>query len=278
MEERKMTGIIIRILFLSLTLCGAVLVSGPDSSAQSTPGGSYKETCRQISVVGGNLVAQCQRADGSWRNSALNYYDCSGDIWNDNGSLKCKHSSINPGKTPSGSYRDSCRDIRTDGNQLKAQCQKRNGSWNNSKINYKNCSGDIWNDNGDLACKGSGSGNVPRGSYKNSCNNYYTEGNRLYASCQKKNGGWRDTSINYRNCDKDIWNDNGELACGGGGGGSGSLPKGSYKDTCRNMYVQGNVLEAECLNRNGKYSYTSIKYKNCSHKGVYNDWGQLRCK
>lgn len=209
-----MTGIMTRILFLSLTLCGALLVSGPHSSAQSTPGGSYKQTCRQISVVGGNLVAQCQRADGSWRNSALNYYDCSGDIWNDNG---------------------------------------------------------------DLACKGSGSGNVPRGSYKNSCNNYYTEGNRLYASCQKRNGGWRDTSINYRNCDKDIWNDNGELACGGGGGGSGSLPKGSYKDTCKNMYVQGNVLEAECLNRNGKYSYTSIKYKNCN-RGVYNDWGQLRCK
>lgn len=273
-----MTGIMIRILFISFALCTAMFLPGSDSHAQSTPGGSYKDSCRQISVVGGNLVAQCQRADGNWHNSTLNYHDCSGDIWNDNGNLKCKHSSLNPsGRVPSGSYKNSCRDIRTDGNKLKAQCQKRNGVWNNTNINYKNCSGDIWNDNGDLACKGSGSGgNAPRGSYKNSCTDYYTEGNRLYASCKKKNGGWRNTSINYRNCNKDIWNDNGELACGGGGGGSGSLPKGSYKDSCKNIYVEGNVLEADCLNRNGKYSHTSIKYKNCN-KGVYNDRGQLRC-
>lgn len=272
-----MTVIISRILFLSFVVCTAIFLQSEDSNAQSIPGGSYKDTCRQISVIGGNLIAQCQRSDGNWQSSKLLYSDCQGDIWNDNGTLKCKHSSINPsGRAPAGSYRGSCKDIRVDGNQLKAKCEKRNGAWNNTSLNYKKCSGDIWNENGELGCKGSGSGGkVPAGSYKQSCKDYYTEGNWLYAKCQKKNGGWYNSSIKYSNCNKDIWNNNGELTCGGGGG-SGSLPKGSYKQTCRNAYVEGNVLEADCLNRNGKYSHTSIKYKNCN-KGIWNDRGQLRC-
>ncbi|MCA9811194.1 MAG: hypothetical protein KC473_12710, partial [Candidatus Dadabacteria bacterium] len=110
-----MTAFIFRVLILSFTLSVAIFMQGTDSRAQNIPGGSYKDTCRQISVVGGNLVAQCKTVGGDWHNSTLQYHDCSGDIRNDNGTLKCKHSSINPGKTPSGSYKNSCRDIRTDG-------------------------------------------------------------------------------------------------------------------------------------------------------------------
>lgn len=180
---------------------------------------------------------------------------------------------------PSGSYKDSCRTIQVVGGTLIAQCQKIDGSWQNSTLQYGMCDGDIRNDNGKLRCKQRAgtktSKSAPKGSYKKSCKNYYTEGKRLYATCEKKNGGWRSSSINYKNCNKDIWNDNGNLTCGNRNS-SGKLPKGSYKNSCRNIYVEGNLLEAECLNRNGKYSHTSINYRKCN-KGVYNDKGRLRC-
>ncbi len=258
------TFIFVAILFLSI-----------QAQAQGyAPPGSYKETCRGIQVRGGILIAQCQKADGSWRNSTLLFHDCEGDIRNDNGELKCKQK-VKPSKpVPGGSYKQTCKDARVEGDFLRAKCQKKNGDWNNTKLKYKKCSGDIWNDNGELTCKESGSKKVPGGSYKNSCKDYYVEGKRLYARCQKKSGGWNNSSINYKNCDKDIWNDNGVLTCGNKNGAK--LPKGSYKESCRNYYVEGNLLEAECRNKNGKWVHSSIKYKNCN-KGVWNDSGKLRC-
>lgn len=238
------------------------------------PHGSYQETCRGIQVVGSNLIAQCKKIDGTWQNTTLVYATCEGDIRNDNGELKCKQK-IKPSKPlPAGSYRKTCKDTRIDGDYLRAKCEKKNGVWNNTKIKYKKCSGDIWNDNGELTCKKSGSGSVPSGSYKRSCKDYYVEGKRLYATCEKKNGRWNDSSINYKNCNKDIWNDNGVLTCGNKE--STKLPKGSYKETCKDFYIDGNILEARCLNKNGKYSHTSINYKKCN-KGVWNDSGKLRC-
>lgn len=257
------------LLFIFIVFVGAYA-----NAQKLVPNGSYKDTCRMIQVIGGTLIAQCQKKDGTWRNSTLRYETCEGDIRNENGELKCKQKAKPVKPLPKGSYKSTCKDIRVDGDYLRAKCEKRNGGWNNTKIKYKKCSGDIWNDNGELRCKKSGSASVPRGSYKKSCKNYYTEGNRLYAKCEKKNGGWKSSSINYKNCNKDIWNDNGNLTCGNKN--TGKLPPGSYKQSCKNIYVEGNVLEAECLNRNGKYSHTSINYKKCN-KGVYNDKGRLRC-
>jgi hypothetical protein len=202
---------------LSILLFISIIFVGAEAMAQKpVPSGSYKDSCRTIQIVGGTLIAQCQKIDGSWQNSTLQYATCEGDIRNDNGKLKCKQ-------------------------KTKSKTSK----------------------------------SAPKGSYKKSCKNYYTEGKRLYAQCEKKNGGWRSSSINYKNCNKDIWNSNGNLTCGNKNS-SGKLPKGSYKHSCKNIRVDGNVLKANCLNRNGKYSHTSIKYKKCNH-GVYNDRGQLRC-
>ncbi|MEQ9618589.1 MAG: CVNH domain-containing protein [Deltaproteobacteria bacterium] len=238
------------------------------------PSGSYQETCRGIQVVGSNLIAQCKNIAGDWKNSTLVYATCEGDIRNDNGQLKCKQK-IKPAKAlPAGSYKRTCQNMRIDGDYLRAKCEKKNGVWNNTKIKYKKCSGDIWNDNGELTCKDSGSKNTPSGSYKKSCRDYYVDGNRLYAKCEKKNGRWNDSSINYKNCNKDIWNDNGVLTCGNKE--NTNLPKGSYKKTCKDLYVDGNILEARCLNKNDKYSHTSINYKKCN-KGIWNDSGKLRC-
>ncbi len=262
----------VSVLILVIIFCTFTYVS-----ASAQPKGSYKDTCRAINVIKGTLAAQCQRVDGTWKSTALQYYDCEGDISNENGNLTCKHGTKpKPDKQlPKGSYKQSCKDAYVDGKWLYARCQKMSGNYNNSSIKYADCYKDIWNNNGVLTC-GGGSSSLPKGSYKETCKDAYVDGNWLYAKCKKNNGSWYSTSLKYSNCSKDIWNNNGELTCGGGGGGGGNLPKGSYKETCKNIYIEGNVLEADCLNRNGKYSHTSIKYKNCN-KGVWNDKGTLRC-
>lgn len=222
-------------------------------------------------MTGNLLWALCEKTDGKYEKSTLQFSQCEGDISNNNGKLSCK---TKPKKQPpKGTYQNSCKNIRVDGNQLKAKCEKRNGSWNSTKINYKKCKGDISNNNGELSCNGGGS-KIPKGSYRDTCRDSYVEGGRLYSQCKKKNGSWNKTSINYKNCNKDIKNDNGKLSCGSGN--NSDFPKGSYKKSCKNLYMEAKVLEADCKNDNGKWKHSSIKYKNCN-KGIWNDNGRLRC-
>ena len=60
---------------------------------------------------------------------------------------------------PSGSYLQTCRDIEVRGKHrpnalLIAECQTRKGHWLESSLYYKQCRGDIYNDNGRLMCQG----------------------------------------------------------------------------------------------------------------------------
>jgi hypothetical protein len=58
--------------------------------AASLPGGSYINTCSNISLVDGILEATCQRADGSMASAALaNAASCSNGVANSNGKLVC---------------------------------------------------------------------------------------------------------------------------------------------------------------------------------------------
>ena len=197
----------------SLTIFGVILLLWTfllltHARAETLPPGSYKETCRDYTVLGYLLKAQCKKQDGSWRDTSILYNRCEGDIWNENGELKCtgKYSNI-----PKGSYKETCRDYYVKGNRLEAQCKKSNGTWRNTSINFKNCKDDIWNDNGQLSCTQQSS--LPKGSYKETCRGYYVEGNRLEGQCKKRDGSWHNSSINFKNCKVDIWNDNGELKC-----------------------------------------------------------------
>ena len=54
---------------------------------------------------------------------------------------------------PSGSYQETCKNIRADKNGLYATCQKRDGSWKETSLGTDNfpCR-EIGNDNGDLIC------------------------------------------------------------------------------------------------------------------------------
>jgi hypothetical protein len=121
---------------------------------------------------------------------------------------------------PYGDYQQTCRNIRNNGHRLDATCQKRNGDWRNTSIDYRDCRGAIVNDNGHLRCSDNDGhsdrwhGGVPPGSYQQTCRNIRIDGDRLEATCQKRSGGWRDTSLkNFNYCRGRIENDNGHLRC-----------------------------------------------------------------
>jgi CVNH domain len=125
---------------------------------------------------------------------------------------------------PNGSYRQTCQDIRLDGNMLKARCQKVDGGWRNTSLDYRGCGGQVINDNGYLRCGPGGyygggrppyaGGALPPGSYKRTCQNMRMEDNKLIGYCLKADGGWRNTSLNNVNqCKTQIVNDDGNLRC-----------------------------------------------------------------
>ncbi len=258
--------------FIPLILLLFVVSSYAVKTWSKIPAGSYKDSCKELSVIGEFLMARCQNDREGWSNTKINFTFCEGDIRNENGVLKCRQKPAP--KPPAGSYSKTCKDIKVAGNELRAKCEKRSGNWKNTRIKYKKCDRDIWNDNGELSCKKKKGSNVPVGSYKNSCKDYYVESGKLYASCEKRNGRWNKSSIKYKNCDRDISNDNGELVCGNNN--RGKLPKGRYKKSCKNIYKESGVLEADCKNKNGKWKHSSIKFKRCE-EGLRNDNGKLRC-
>ncbi|HEY7401948.1 MAG TPA: CVNH domain-containing protein [Candidatus Angelobacter sp.] len=138
-------------------------------------------------------------------------------------------------QAPSGSYQQTCKDIGVRGSTLHARCKDTNNEWRDTELrDYNRCRGEIQNLNGNLQCTENGNyghdrdhdgdrdhdrdhdryNGLPRGSYAQTCQNVAIAGNTLRARCQKKNGGWRDTSLkDFNRCNGDIQNDNGKLRC-----------------------------------------------------------------
>ncbi len=56
------------------------------------------------------------------------------------------------------------------------------------------------------------------------------------------------------------------------------FPPGPYKETCKDIEVTGNKLSAMCLNDEGVYEYSKLKYMRCKCRPIINDNGKLRCK
>jgi hypothetical protein len=129
---------------------------------------------------------------------------------------------------PSGSYEATCRHIQFDGDMLTASCQQRDGGWRNTYLpNADDCDSGIVNDNGQLECghttgwrdrdRDSDRDAGPSGSYERSCSNIRMDGYTLKATCQRRDGSWRWSSLeDAYDCDGRIANDNGRLVCGRG--------------------------------------------------------------
>ena len=58
--------------------------------ASAAPGGSYRQSCRDIEQRYGQMItAECQARDGSWVRTSLDTDNCNADIANINGRLVC---------------------------------------------------------------------------------------------------------------------------------------------------------------------------------------------
>ncbi len=158
------------------------LAFGTAIPSVAQPGGSYQQTCRKIGVRGSTLHAECQNTGGGWQSTELRDYNrCNGEIQNINGNLQCTGNNRGGSGSNGGYGRDEHdRDRDHDGDR------------DHDRDRY----------NG-----------APRGSYNQTCQNVQVNGNTLTASCQKKNGKLKNTSLhNYQHC-SDIENDNGKLRC-----------------------------------------------------------------
>ncbi len=178
---------------------------------------------------------------------------------------------------PQGNFKNSCEKIIVIGHMLEAKCRRKDGSWQHSILYYKPCKGPITNNNGILTCNyiNGGGGWTPPGSYKETCNDIRVFGDILSARCQTSDGKWRNSRLDFRHCYNEITNQNGRLTCGRRHHHS-YLPRGSYKETCRNLSMQGDVLQANCQRRNGQWRFKSLDVSNC-YGNVVNDNGRLEC-
>ena len=166
----------------ALAVAILALVFGTATPGVAQPGGSYQQTCRNINVRGSTLSAECQNTGGGWQSTQLRDYNrCRGEIQNINGSLQCT------GDNRGGYDRD---DHDRDRDRDRDHDRDRDRDHDRDRYN-----------------------GAPRGSYYQTCQNVQVDGNTLRASCQKKNGKLRNTSLhNYQQC-RDIENDNGKLRC-----------------------------------------------------------------
>jgi CVNH domain len=157
---------------------------------------------------------------------------------------------------PSGSYQQSCTNIRVRGDQLIARCTNTSGTYVRSSISLDSCRrGDIVNSNGQLACNRTGYG---RG-YGNGGYNNGRYGNGGY-----NNGGYNNGGYN-----------NGRYGNGRYGYGA---PAGSYQSSCTNVQMSGGILTATCTAANGANVTSSINPARCRGGDVANVNGRLACR
>jgi hypothetical protein len=120
------------------------------------------------------------------------------------------------GPLPTGSYTESCRDMRLDPDrrELEAECRRLDGRWRQTSLDLRRCDRGIVNDDGHLECPLQQFANAPPGSYRESCRDVSLEGRRLSARCRRRNGEWRDSQLDTSRCRTPISNDDGRLTCG----------------------------------------------------------------
>jgi hypothetical protein len=153
--KRRISMHHLALVLTALTLTPFSTLSSSQGQAQGgLPGGTYTQTCQDITMNGAMLQARCQKIDGSWRQTSIDPRQCGGQIINEDGQLRCEGRAAAEGKVglPGGDYAKTCHDIRTDGTVLQAHCQKKDGSFRKTSIDYRECRGTVINDDGSLRC------------------------------------------------------------------------------------------------------------------------------
>ena len=138
----------------TILLLGVLALMGSAfANPQQQPGGSYRETCSNISVSGDTLKADCRSRDGRIFHQALKYHACKNenDIRNIDGALWCDCKEVPEG----GSYEATCVDAGIRKGTLVALCLTADHKRVPATLdNYWDCKAGIDNANGALVCKG----------------------------------------------------------------------------------------------------------------------------
>lgn len=166
---------------------------------------------------------------------------------------------------PSGSYQQSCTNIRVRGDQLFARCTNAQGTAIRSSIDLDSCrNGDIVNSNGQLACNRNGNGN----------GNGYGNGRRHRHHDRDDNNG-NNNNGGYNNGGYNNGNNGGY---NNGRYGNGAVAPGSYQSSCTNVYMNGPNLTASCTSPNGQRITSSINAAQCRGGDIANVNGRLACR
>ena len=125
-------------------------------------------------------------------------------------------------------------------------------------------------------------GNLPGGSYLQSCRNISKRHHYLSATCNAPSGAAVNSTLDLRRCGPGslVANSNGYLSCGAplAGGWNGRLPEGSYQQSCQNIGMSGTVLSAACTSQNGTLVQSSLDTRRCQwNSGIRNTNGRLDC-
>lgn len=116
---------------------------------------------------------------------------------------------------------------------------------------------------------------IPSGSYRQTCRGVRLDGWFLKATCQRRNGIWRNTALDLRGCDRAVVNEDGRLRCGGDGGAS-NIPPGSYARSCTDIRVQRGMLRCECRGDDGRWHRNERPVQSCRRFANRN--GRLACE
>lgn len=227
----------------------------------SPPDGTYLQSCRNVRVRYNTLWARCKTMNGQWVDTSLNdFYRCAGGIGNFDGQLRC-----------GSGYRDRDHDGDRDGDRDRDRDRDRDGDRDRNRDGDRD--GDRNRDNDRDRDRDRGNG--PRGSYSQTCRDIQVYGDSLRARCETSTGRWLETSLDdYNRCVGEVVNDEGHLECTRAGGRN--VPPGTYSQTCRQIYVRGDFLRAQCETRDGHWVWTQLNdWDSC--RSITNLDGQLHC-
>ncbi len=173
---------------------------------------------------------------------------------------------------PSGSYQQSCTNIRVRGDQLIARCTNAQGTAVRSSIGLDSCrNGDIVNSNGQLACNRNGNGN----------GNGYGNGHRhrhRHHDRDDNNGNNNNNNNNNGGYNNGGYNNGNNGGYNNGRYGNGAVAPGSYQSSCTNVYMNGPNLTASCTSPSGQRITSSINAAQCRGGDIANVNGRLACR
>ena len=249
----------------------ATIIGPPSAHAQPPPPGGYQQSCRDSHIQGSTLVSSCKDRGQTFRPTELrDFTQCLGDIFNDNGTLRCNRGAL----PPPGSYARSCEQTFVDGQNLRGNCRNRGGGLAaTTLLDYRRCTGDISNDDGALRC--SRGGLPPAGSYTASCRSSFMDGQTLTSICRTVSGSEVPTTLtNVDACRSSIANIDGRLTCTTG---SGPVPPGTYASTCRDIVVAASSITASCRTQTGGERTSTMANPASCRSPIDNIDGFLSC-